>query len=53
MAAWCWLVLYVCLLGLGFLWRFHKGRWKTIQLIDRQIPPLPPRGPSDALGIVE
>ena len=53
MAAWLWLVLYVIILGLGFLWRFRQGRWKTIQVIDRQIPPMPPHGPVDALGIVE
>lgn len=53
MASWVWLVLYVCILGLGFLWRFRSGRWKTIEVIDRQIPPLPPHGPSDPLGLVE
>jgi MATE family multidrug resistance protein len=51
--AWLWLVAYVVILGLGFLWRFQSGRWKDIQVIDRQIPTLPPRGASDALGIVE
>ncbi len=53
MAAWVWLTLYVSLLGLGFLWRFRQGRWKSIQVIDRELPPLPGHASSDALGIVE
>lgn len=52
-AAWIWLTLYIVLLGAGFLWRFRQGRWKTIQVIDRQFPPLPAHAPADALGIVE
>jgi len=23
-------------LGLGFLWRFHTGRWKTMRVIEEQ-----------------
>jgi multidrug resistance protein, MATE family len=53
MPAWIWLTLYVSLLGVGFLWRFRQGRWKAIQVIDRQIPPLPGHASTDALGIVE
>jgi MATE family multidrug resistance protein len=53
MASWIWLTLYVVILGFGFLWRFRQGRWKSIQVIDREIPPLPGHTSSDALGIVE
>jgi len=53
LAAWFWLVLYVSLLGVGFIVRFRSGRWKTIQVIEREIPPLPAHAPVDALGIVE
>jgi len=53
LAAWVWLTLYVILLGLGFLWRVRSGRWKSIQVIERPIPPLPLAGSSDARLIVE
>ncbi len=53
MPAWIWLTLYVMLLGAGFLWRFKRGRWKTIRVIEHEIPPLPAYGAVDALGIVE
>lgn len=42
---WCWLTFYICLLAGGFWWRWHKGRWKSIRLIEHRegteyIPPV-------------
>ena len=42
---WCWLAVYVCVLALGFLWRWRQGRWKTIRVIEHRegldyIPPV-------------
>ena len=42
---WFWLAFYVCVLAAGFWWRWHKGRWKAIRLIDHRegaeyIPPV-------------
>jgi MATE family multidrug resistance protein len=34
-AIWC-IVIYVALLGLGFLWRFRSGAWRRIRLIDHE-----------------
>lgn len=39
MAAWLWMTTYVCLLSGGLWWRFRKGRWKSIEMIQRE-PPL-------------
>lgn len=39
-AAWGWAVVYFVLLAGGLAWRFHSGRWKQIELIERK-PPLP------------
>lgn len=39
-AAWIWLVVYVFILVAGFLWRFHSGRWKAIDLLGRGEPDL-------------
>ncbi len=53
LAAWAWLTFYIMIAAAGFLWRFHKGRWKSIDLLEREMP-LQPGGPgAEALGIVE
>ena len=31
--AWVWATLYIIILGLVYLWRFRKGKWKTIDMI--------------------
>jgi hypothetical protein len=41
-SAWFWMMLYVMLLSVGFLWRWHRGRWRTIELIERPVIPVPP-----------
>ena len=40
--AWYWLAVYVALLSFGFLWRWHGGRWRRIDLL-RQAPAAVPR----------
>lgn len=36
----CWWVItiWICLLGMIYLWRFHQGRWKTMRVIETDIP---------------
>lgn len=43
LAAWIWLALYILVLSFGFLWRWQRGRWKTIDLLERETPSLPTR----------
>ncbi len=37
---WCWLVLtvWVCLLALAYFGRFLQGRWKTMRVIEPELP---------------
>lgn len=42
---WVWLAVYVCVLAVGFWWRWQQGRWKTIRVIEHRegldyIPPV-------------
>ncbi len=42
---WVWLAAYVCVLAVGFWWRWHKGAWRSIRLIEHRegldyIPPV-------------
>jgi hypothetical protein len=42
---WVWLALYVCLLAVGFWWRWRQGAWKAIRVIEHRegldyIPPV-------------
>jgi len=30
---WIWLAVYVCVLAIGFWWRWRQGNWKTIRVI--------------------
>ncbi len=39
--AWGWLAMVIMILSVGFWWRFRQGRWKSIDLLERQ-EPLPP-----------
>ena len=52
-AAWVWLMVYVILMAVGFIWRYRSGRWKSIELIDRETPVQPPRGGAEAMIVVE
>ncbi|HBA84450.1 MAG TPA: MATE family efflux transporter [Verrucomicrobia bacterium] len=45
LAAWSWLTAYVMLTAFGFFWRFRGGRWKTIDLLERETPRQPSAGP--------
>ena len=38
--AWVWATLYIIALGLVYLWRFHKGRWKEIDMIGEDREPV-------------
>ncbi len=35
-ASWAWTLLYIVILGVGFILRFRSGRWKSIDLLDRR-----------------
>lgn len=48
-AAWCWLMVYVILMAAGFLWRYRSGRWKSIELLERQSTLQPPHGGAEAM----
>lgn len=51
--AWAWLAIYVFLMALGFLARYRSGRWKTIELLDRQTPLQPNRPGAEALVVAD
>lgn len=51
--AWAWLMFYVIVMAVGFLWRYRSGRWKTLELLDRQTPLQPTRPGAEALVVVE
>lgn len=36
--AWTALSLYVVLLGFGFLWRFRRGKWREMRVIEAAVP---------------
>ena len=31
---WTILTLYICALGIAFMWRFHQGKWKKMRVIE-------------------
>ena len=35
LAAWRWLAVYVGLLSAGFAWRWHRGHWRRINILER------------------
>ena len=35
-AAWTIATLYICALGLAFMWRYRQGKWKSMKVIDPQ-----------------
>jgi MATE family multidrug resistance protein len=47
--AWAWMAVFVFIVAIGFLWRFRSGRWKTIELLERQTPLQPTRPGAEAL----
>jgi MATE family multidrug resistance protein len=36
--SWLWTLLYIVILGIGFLLRFRSGRWKSIDLLEHRVP---------------
>lgn len=40
LAAWSIATAYVCLLGLGFFWRFRGGQWKRMRVIEKAADPI-------------
>jgi len=50
---WCWLwtAFYIAVLGLGYILRFRRDRWKSIDLMGRQPPTEPARGAAEALVV--
>ncbi len=39
--AWRWLTVYVAILSTGFAWRWSKGTWRQIELIQREFRTMP------------
>jgi MATE family multidrug resistance protein len=39
--SWGWTLLYILILGFGFMLRFRSGRWKNIDLLDRRATIVP------------
>jgi multidrug resistance protein, MATE family len=52
-AAWLWLMIYVILMAAGFLWRYRSGRWKSIELLEKQPTLQPPHGGAEAMIVVD
>jgi MATE family multidrug resistance protein len=51
-AAWMWTCAYIVVLAAGYLWRFKRGRWKSIDLLGRGVvEALPPPGRPGADGM--
>ena len=36
--SWVWTLLYIVILGIGFVLRFRSGRWKSIDLLENRVP---------------
>lgn len=36
-ALWSWLAAYILLAAIGTAWRWHSGKWKNIQVIERTV----------------
>lgn len=52
-SAWLWLMFYVIVMALGFLWRYRTGRWKDIELLEKQPTLQPPHSGAEAMIVVE
>ncbi|MEO5368260.1 MAG: MATE family efflux transporter [Magnetococcus sp. WYHC-3] len=51
LAAWAWLAVYVIFLSVGFWRRWQSGKWKNIDLIERETPLLPTRTGTEGLVV--
>lgn len=38
LVAWLWCLIYITIIGTGFCIRFHSGRWKSIDILERHTP---------------
>ena len=52
-AAWVWLMVYVIVMAVGFLWRYRTGRWKNIELLEKQPTLQPPHSGAEAMVVVD
>ena len=50
---WLWMTFYVMIMSVGFYIRFRRGKWKSIELIEREAPLQPSIPGSEALAIVD
>jgi hypothetical protein len=48
-AAWLVATIYVCSLGLSFMFRYRQGKWKSMRVLEHAVPPLiaKPTAPAD------
>ncbi|MCP4714751.1 MAG: MATE family efflux transporter [Deltaproteobacteria bacterium] len=51
--AWVWTALYIMVLAVGYLVRFRRGGWKSIEVIDRPLLIEPTRPAGEAMMVVE
>lgn len=51
--AWGWLTFVIMILSVGFWWRFKKGSWKSIQVLEHQEPVPPARTGLEAVVMPE
>jgi len=53
LAAWIWMMIFIIITASGFFWRFRAGRWKMIDLLEREPPFRPAAGGAEAMAVVE
>jgi len=51
--AWGWLTFYVMAVAIGYLWRYRRGRWKSIDLLERRAPWPAPPCPPEAVVVLD
>jgi Na+-driven multidrug efflux pump len=51
--AWISLTVYVLILAGGFWWRWQSGRWRKIDLLEREVPLVPTRTGAEGLTVAD
>lgn len=51
--SWIWTAIYIALMALGFIWRFQKGQWQSIDMLGNERPVEPNRPGAEAMLVVE
>ena len=51
--AWISLTVYVLILASGFWWRWQSGRWRKIDLLEREVPLVPTRTGAEGLTVAD